>query len=224
MDKTLASTRKKGRPAGAKNERRREKILQTGLALFARQGVSDTSLAQIAGEAGLTSAMVHYYFRNRDGLLDALVDEIIGPRIEKIHENISHEDMKDPQKIMRILADELLKMVGEMPGLPALWNREIFYANGVLRKRLMPYLNSAKFREIICALRLAQKKGLLRQNILPELLLVSMVSLIMVPLAAKNVFSDFPDFPRVDDKKAGEHGLAIMLGGMGGEMPEKGKV
>ena len=42
--------------------------------LFARQGVAATTFAAIAKRAGLTPAMMHYYFKAREHLLDCVVD------------------------------------------------------------------------------------------------------------------------------------------------------
>ncbi|EPC4490694.1 TetR/AcrR family transcriptional regulator, partial [Serratia liquefaciens] len=60
---------------GTKGTEKREHLLDTALNLFARQGIADTSLNAIAREAGVTPAMLHYYFHNREQLLDVLIEE-----------------------------------------------------------------------------------------------------------------------------------------------------
>jgi AcrR family transcriptional regulator len=57
----------------------RTRLLDAALALFARQSIAETTLGAIAKEAGVTPAMVHYYFRTRDQLLDVLIDERFVP-------------------------------------------------------------------------------------------------------------------------------------------------
>ena len=54
-------------------------MLDVALGMFARQGIVETTLGAIAREAGVTPAMVHYYFKTRDQLLDVLIDERFGP-------------------------------------------------------------------------------------------------------------------------------------------------
>ena len=61
-----------GRPPAGKNGDKREHILDSALNLFAGQGIAGTTIAQVAKAAGVTPAMVHYYFTNREGLLDAM--------------------------------------------------------------------------------------------------------------------------------------------------------
>jgi TetR/AcrR family acrAB operon transcriptional repressor len=51
----------------------REKLLDAAEALFQRQGVSRTSLQQIAQEAGLTRGAVYWHFRDKAELFDAMM-------------------------------------------------------------------------------------------------------------------------------------------------------
>ena len=67
--------RRPGRPSGAQHGEPRTLLLDVALVLFARQGIMETTLGAIAREAGVTPAMVHYYFKTRDQLLDVLIDE-----------------------------------------------------------------------------------------------------------------------------------------------------
>src|SRR5215468_11730852 len=67
--------RARGRPASASQIGSRDALLDAAVTLFAEQGVAATSSAGIAARAGVTPAMVHYHFRSRERLLDAVVDE-----------------------------------------------------------------------------------------------------------------------------------------------------
>jgi AcrR family transcriptional regulator len=54
-------------PSGA----RRESILDAAEALFARQGVAATTMAQLAGEAGISRELLYRHFSNRDAVARA---------------------------------------------------------------------------------------------------------------------------------------------------------
>src|SRR5690349_5665465 len=56
-----ARTRAPGRPAAAGPELR-ARLLDAALACFVRSGIAATPLRAIATEAGVTPALVHYYF------------------------------------------------------------------------------------------------------------------------------------------------------------------
>lgn len=50
-------------------------MLDTARRLFAENGVDATSLQQIADAAGVQKANVYYYFRTKNAILEALLDE-----------------------------------------------------------------------------------------------------------------------------------------------------
>lgn len=53
-----------------------EKIERAALMLFARNGYTETSLEQVAEEAGFTKGAVYYYFKTKEALLVYLLDRI----------------------------------------------------------------------------------------------------------------------------------------------------
>ena len=77
--------RKPGRPRGSKpNAENRERLIDIALRLFSQQGIARTSLNAIAREAGVTPAMLHYYFNSREQLLDVMIEERFLPLREQI--------------------------------------------------------------------------------------------------------------------------------------------
>ncbi len=57
-----------GRPEGATGEDTRNRLLNIAAILFAKDGYADVSVADIAGEAGITAAAVYHYYRSKDEL------------------------------------------------------------------------------------------------------------------------------------------------------------
>jgi TetR/AcrR family transcriptional regulator len=56
----------------------RAKILGAAEELFAAHGFSGTRVRQIAERAGVTGALVHYYFENKEGLYRATIESVVG--------------------------------------------------------------------------------------------------------------------------------------------------
>ena len=50
-----------------------KRILDVALALFTRQGISATTMSQIAAEAGISRVWLYRYFENRDAVVRALI-------------------------------------------------------------------------------------------------------------------------------------------------------
>lgn len=59
------------------NKETRERILESAEAVFAEMGFGGSRIKDIAGRAGVTSAMVHYYFRTKEDLHLAILDYMI---------------------------------------------------------------------------------------------------------------------------------------------------
>ncbi len=54
---------------------KKEKILQAALELFAEEGFKPTSTSKIAKKAGVSEGLIFRHFRNKDGLLEAIIQE-----------------------------------------------------------------------------------------------------------------------------------------------------
>jgi len=67
----------RGRPADpGKQQLQKEKLLAAAQALLATKPYREVTIRDIADYAGLNSAMVRYYFKNKEGLFLALLDRM----------------------------------------------------------------------------------------------------------------------------------------------------
>ncbi|MBW2374153.1 MAG: helix-turn-helix transcriptional regulator, partial [Deltaproteobacteria bacterium] len=87
MSRSTASRRPPGRPArGEDGPGVREALLEAARSLFAARDFRAVSLREIAAEAGVSPAMVHYYFGDKTGLFDALLDATFSGLLERLRE------------------------------------------------------------------------------------------------------------------------------------------
>ncbi|AEF53818.1 TetR/AcrR family transcriptional regulator [Marinomonas posidonica] len=61
-------------------------ILETSERVFARQGLAKTTTQMIADEAGLPKANVHYYYRSKKDLLEAVLERILEMWLHSVSE------------------------------------------------------------------------------------------------------------------------------------------
>jgi len=54
----------------------REKILQSAFTVLSRQGYENTSIKEIAEQAGVAQGLVHYYFKSKQQLVLAVLAEV----------------------------------------------------------------------------------------------------------------------------------------------------
>lgn len=220
MNKTNPPYSHQGRPPASESEGRRERILDSTLTLFAVHGIAGTTIAQIAKNSGVTSAMVHYYFGNREGLLDAIAAERLAPAIEYIWAGVSEEILAEPRRIVTEFVDRLLEAVEKMPQLPQLWSREILNPGGMLRERLLTLVPLERFATVISAFSQAQQKGTVNPLISPPLVMTSIMAVVMLPITAWDMLGKIPNMPALDKEALRHHALALLLDGL---CPEKSR-
>lgn len=63
-------------PAGADDGSTEERILQAARRVFVRRGTAGARMQEIAEEAGVNQALLHYYFRSKDRLAVAVFREV----------------------------------------------------------------------------------------------------------------------------------------------------
>ena len=66
-----------GRPAERDGDTER-RILQAARTVFVRRGTAGARMQEIAAEAGVNQALLHYYFRSKDRLAEAVFREAAG--------------------------------------------------------------------------------------------------------------------------------------------------
>ncbi|MGN1001821.1 MAG: TetR/AcrR family transcriptional regulator [Oscillospiraceae bacterium] len=70
-----------------KNQQTRRRILDGALAEFARQGYGASSLNTICAAQGISKGIIYHYFKNKDELYLACVEECFGLLTEFLREN-----------------------------------------------------------------------------------------------------------------------------------------
>lgn len=83
-----------------KDSNMEKKILEAAEQLFLEKGFAMTSTTEIAKIAGCNQALVHYYFRTKDHLFDAIFENKVKMFISTFME-ISNEDIPFEEKLKR---------------------------------------------------------------------------------------------------------------------------
>jgi len=52
-------------------------IISTAQAIFKKSGISDANILDIAKEAGVSHVTIYHYFNNKEGLIDAVMDDTL---------------------------------------------------------------------------------------------------------------------------------------------------
>lgn len=220
----VRKTRGPGRPAAKADAQARERILDAALNVFARNSVAATQTKAIAVEAGVTPALVHYYFPDRESLLDAVADERIAPLVAAAFGPVAQTTASaaktgrpsqadtPPGTLLADIAERLIRMALATPWFPGLWIREIVSAEGLLRERVLGRGGLLRAGGVASAI--ARARGAIHPDLEPAWLLVSMVGLSMLPLAARHIWERLPGAPELEADALVRHVRTLLEQGL----------
>lgn len=204
-----------GRPPGDGDDLR-GRLLDAAVGRFARQGIAGSSLRDIARDAGTTPALVHYYFGNRDALLEAVIEERLMPVMQALRAPLLTAG-DDLRALVRGFVHGVLSIAMAHPWLPQLWVREVLHEGGGLRTLmfdrigpLLPQLLAARFAQ-------AQAAGQLNPRLDPRLLVPSLVGQTMFLAASAPIWRGVFGAQDIDADALCAHVLALLESGL--ELP-----
>ena len=203
----------KTKPCGG-NPDVRAKLLDAAVRLFAEQGVTGTTAAEIAARGGVTSAMVHYYFKTKDQLLDAVVAEkLVGEFIAFIADTLDPGEV-EPLGLVEQLVWRIVEASDAWPWLPPLWVREVISQGGSLREKLIRRVDLGKPERFKAGIAAAQRAGRVNSGIHPQLTFMSIMALTMLPLSMARDWDRIPLIGRVSKQELGRHVVALLRHGL----------
>jgi AcrR family transcriptional regulator len=202
--------RPRGRRRASADPDVRERLLACATQLFADQGIAATTMGQIAAAAGVTSAMVHYYFTNREKLLDAVVEERIARAIEFVWSGVAIGGEEDVHTLALALVERLFDVTGRLPWLPALWLREIVNEGGLLRERVLARVPVGRLQQFAQHIGEAQRQGAVNPALEAPLLFGSIIALVMLPLATAKAWQTARGLPKIEREALQRHVTALV--------------
>lgn len=223
-----ATPRRPGRPPRPDSAAMRARLLDLATQRFAASGVAATTIAHIAQLAGVTPAMVHYYFKSRDQLIDAVVQERLVPVIAYVWAPVpvaageAQEPPADPAATVRAFIAEIVGRVvrsaAERPWLPALWLHEVVNEGGQLRERVLRHLPADRLHAFAALIADCHRQGAITPGVEPRLVFLSLLGLTLLPLATSNlwrrVWQGDPQAQALDTEAIAAHAIAMLTGGL----------
>jgi AcrR family transcriptional regulator len=192
MDEPLRepSRRQPGRPA-AESDRPdvRDALLEAAGRLFARHGAAEVSLRRVADEAGVTPAMVHYYFGSREGLYDAMLERAFSRVLARVREVARREAGGEDPEAERFgaLLEVLVGTFAAEPWIPTLVVREVLAEGGRFRERFVRGYASQMAALLPGLMQREIAAGHFRSDLDPRLTFLSFMGMTLVPFVARPV-------------------------------------
>jgi len=126
--------RRPGRPGGTAHAAAiRAALLKGARELFTRRDFKAVSVRDIARKARVNPAMVHYHFGDKEGLYRAMLQETVGPVLQKVQELMDHGNLESDKSIHHAL-EAVMTMLAREPWVARLIVREVLAEEGPFRE------------------------------------------------------------------------------------------
>jgi len=169
------------------NERQtEEKIFESATEVFLKKGMDGARMQDIANHAGINKALLHYYYRTKDHLFNAVFEKIAGQMFKKfapvLDENHSLEEK------IRFFFQEHISFLQRNPRLP------VFLMNELNRnpERIKKLIQNLDVNKLWSTLEKQHKEEFVKYNITRETipqLMTSIAALSVFPFIAKAIIS-----------------------------------
>jgi AcrR family transcriptional regulator len=163
-----------------------EKIFDSATDVFIEKGMDGARMQDIANHAGINKALLHYYYRTKDRLFNAVFEKIAGNMFAKFSPvfdtNLSLEDK------IRFFFREHIAFMQKNPRLPAFLLNE-FHRNP---ERIRKLIQNIDINKLWTTLEAQHKEELKRYNITKENIpqfMTTVAGMSVFPFVAKPVIA-----------------------------------
>ena len=168
-----------------KDQNTEEIILQAARKVFVKKGMYGARMQDIADEARINKALLHYYFESKDKLFEKVFMEAAGHLFPKINE-VFNSDISLFEKIERF-CEEYIEGVMQNPYLPLFVMNEVNQDPEYFMKKVWGTKNKPEPSKFLRQIEEEVKKGTIKP-ISPLQLMMNLLSMTIFPFVAKPIF------------------------------------
>jgi AcrR family transcriptional regulator len=163
----------------------RAKLLDAATRLFSERGFAEVGIREIARAARVTPGMIAYYFGDKVGLSEAILDSVF----ERLLEEVRAIAEATPSGVEPIEAfiHAYVHTVARTPWIPQFIVREVATRDGPLRARFIERYGSRAAAIVPALIAGEVHAGRVRADLDPRLAVVSLVALCIFPFIAAPV-------------------------------------
>lgn len=159
-----------------------EKILAAAKKVFVSNGMAGARMQDIADEAGINKALLHYYFRNKEKLFEVVFMEAAQKLFPKIN-SIFESDAPLFDKIENF-SEEYITIMSENPYLPLFVLNELSKDPENFLQKFFGKKSFPKPQKFLEQIEKEVKKGTIKK-ISPLHLLINLISMSIFPFVGK---------------------------------------
>ncbi len=168
----------------AKKDSTEEKILDAAKTVFIAKGMDGARMQEIADEAGINKALLHYYFRSKERLFEAIFSQIVKYAFPEISRIIA-SDEPIVSKIEQVI-DAYLGLLLKHPFIPGFIMKELSRDPSGLFKMVVKFGFNPQI--VLDQIQKAMDNGEIKKMD-PRHLVVNIISMCVFPFAARPILN-----------------------------------
>jgi AcrR family transcriptional regulator len=195
----------------------RAAILDAAQARFALRGFDGTTIKEIAADAGVNSALLYYYFRDKERLYQAVLDRLVQDMVNRAVKRL--EASGSPEARLRGFLELQGELFGAHPHFYPLILRELVDHAAAHAVRQIKLVAATMFRRLCEVIEEGQQSGVFRADLDPRFAAISSVAVVLHFFTARPAIGLFlghsvkgppPDVVRAYVRHAVEFALAAL--------------
>lgn len=159
-----------------------QQIIAAARKIFIQKGLSGARMQDIADEAGINKAMLHYYYRSKEKLFDLIFDEAIAKLLFSV--NLAIKNDTGLEEKITVIVNSYIDLLLQNPYIPLFVLHEVHQNPERIVQRFTTGPNFPDVKQFRKELQAAVKKGLIRKFD-PLQVLITLLSLCVFPFVAR---------------------------------------
>lgn len=208
-------------PAGSSPPESRDAILAAAERLFARNGFDATTIKHIGAEAGVNTALIYYYFADKRGLHQAVINRFGEELFARA--GVALAGARSAEDVVRAVIATQSSMFAGYPERARILARELIDHDAAHAGELLERLGRTVFSRLRDAIAAAQKTGAFRRDLDPAYAALSTIAQVVYFHLARPVvqavFRDRGPIDRMQEDEFAAHAAEFALAALSSAQP-----
>ncbi|WP_250655770.1 TetR/AcrR family transcriptional regulator [Alkalimarinus coralli] len=167
---------KRGRPSDPEvQQQRKERLMDAAYQLLDQKSYRTITIREIAELAGMKSAMISYYFNNKEGLFTALIERYATVNFKRMG------DVMNSPNPLKAFIKTAVTHFSDNPALSRFIADEIMSQQGPLGEKFIDMMPKRVAVFLPALITSQQKEGLIRPDLDPKWAAFSLMTMIVMP-------------------------------------------
>lgn len=176
---------RKGRPDKTTIDAR-QLLITAARKKFVSKAYDRVSIRELAQSAGVNSAMIKYYFHNKEGLYKAMIMEVTGQVMINFKTHLGSSNFNNLEDFFR----SFVEVIKQSPEFPLLMLKELILGQGICRSYFINEMGMNHLKIFDQVYSRFKQAGKLKEDVDPLLFRMTLMGLILFPWYTRELIGE----------------------------------